>query len=130
MTKTKLTTVEKRAQSYCQNVNRWGNADFGVEWKKSRMWGHNPVIESNEGKMCSISGCGYCKLSSALAYVLCFLFPVESDAFNEVQRTAGAGEGSVREALKRNGWILERTATGNHFDGFRLTRDEPNKFDL
>ncbi|WP_162127451.1 hypothetical protein [Flavobacterium phycosphaerae] len=46
-----------------------------VVWRKSVMWGHNPTAESyvnGIGALTSgsISGCGYCKLSTAVAEVL------------------------------------------------------------
>jgi len=42
-----------------------------VEWKKSHMWGSNPVVCTNNGfEHRGISGCGYDKLSTATAYAL------------------------------------------------------------
>ena len=46
-----------------------------VEWKKSRTWGNNPTATTRTDKegfltSGSISGCGYCKQSTAVARVL------------------------------------------------------------
>ena len=119
-----LTTVEKRAKAWCDNIHRTGldDIDIAVEWKRSKTWGSNPAIESHDGKMCNVSGCGYCKLSTALADVLCFLCPVDSDEHNAIARTGGAGVNSVIAALKNVGWDLRKTASGKMFDGFKLTR--------
>ena len=120
----KLTTTQKRAKKFCDNISEYndGFTNIGVEWVKSRTWGQNPVISSWTGKMTSVSGCGYCKLSTALADVLCFLFPVSSPEFMDVIKTGGCGEYSVMEALSKHGWKLEKTASGKTFDGYRLTR--------
>lgn len=41
---------------------------LSVEWKNSQMWGKNPKVYTDKGFIgSSISGCGYCKLSTATA---------------------------------------------------------------
>lgn len=122
--KTKLTTCEKRAQDYCANLVRFGGGSINIEWKRSAMWGHNPVIESHAGKCCNISGCGYDKLSAALASVLCFLFPIDSEAYHSIARLGGCGESTVRDTLSGLGWKLERAASGKSFDAYTLSRIE------
>jgi hypothetical protein len=106
----KLTTVERRANEYCQQIAHHGSSRIVIEWKKSRTWGSNPVIEIHSGKCCNVSGCGYCKESTALADVLCFLFEPGSMAHNDIRRTGGAGVSSVVEALRQHGWTLEKIA--------------------
>lgn len=118
----KLTTCETRAKSFCESLATYGGGDFGVEWKRSAMWGSNPVIAHRGGKCTNISGCGYDKLSAALASVLCFLFTYGSDEFNAVAALGGCGVSSVQSTLESHGWKLDRTATSSTFDGFRLTR--------
>jgi hypothetical protein len=120
----KLTVTEARARAFCGTLNQYDGGEIGIEWKKSRMWGHNPVITYHGGKCTNIGGCGYDKLSAALASVLCFLFPEDSEAFNTIAALGGCGESTVREKLLPLGWKLERTASGSSFDGYRLTRAE------
>lgn len=118
----KLSTVQKRAKTYCDNIKRWGGkTSFVVEWKRSAMWGSNPVIDDGRGKMCSVSGCGYCKLSTALADVLCFLFEPESVEFNDVARTGGAGVNSVISALDKHGYELRQVTSTKTADVFELS---------
>jgi hypothetical protein len=118
----KLTTIEQRAYDYCQRILEWGQADIAVEWKKSSMYGYNPVISSHYGKCTNISGCGYDKLSACLASFLCYMFT--GDAQRSVAVTQGCGVSSVQDALLKLGWKLDRTANGNTFDGFHLSRIE------
>jgi hypothetical protein len=118
----KLTATQKRAKNYCDNINRCNIGYITVEWNKSKTWGSNPVISSHAGKMTNISGCGYCKLSTALADVLCFLFPVESPEFYNVLKTGGCGESAIKSVLLQHGWILETTSVGKSFDVFKLSR--------
>ncbi len=86
------------------------------------MYGHNPVIAYQGGKCTNISGCGYDKLSAALASVLCFLFPVDSVAYNEIASLGGCGESTVCSRMAKYGWTLHRTASGNSFDAYELTK--------
>lgn len=118
----KLTTVERRAANYCGDLNQYNGGRIVIEWKKSATWGSNPVIESYHGKCTNVSGCGYCKESTALADVLCFLFPVDSDAYNDVRRTGGAGVSSVVTALAKHGWTLEKLCGTKTSDVYDLKR--------
>lgn len=48
-----------------------GELVITIEWKKSQMWGMSPKASTNYGFEGSIiSGCGYCKLSTATAGAL------------------------------------------------------------
>ncbi len=129
--KTKLTTTQSRAKAFCDRMNEsmveqkysesW---PIVVEWKKSAMYGKNPAIYNgfNNHKMTSVSGCGYCKLSTALADVLCFLFPVGTPEHNDIARQAGVGERAVVDTLLKYGWKLETVARSLNSDSYRISR--------
>lgn len=122
-TKPRLTTTEKRAVEFCANILRLGLGEFSVEWKRSAMYGHNPSILNHRGeKMTNVSGCGYCKHSTALVNVLCWLFPAGSIGHNEVARTGGAGVSSVKDAIAKYGWNLETLASGKSWDAYRISK--------
>jgi hypothetical protein len=119
--KTKLTTIEKRAEQYCLNLLRFQGGQINMEWKRSAMWGANPVISSYDGKCTNISGCGYDKESSALAQCLRFLFEQGSDAYNEVWGTGGAGFNSFADVMAKHGWKIVKVASGKMFDAYQLS---------
>ena len=119
--KTKLTTCERRAESFCRNLVHNGCGTVQIEWKRSRMWGHNPVISHHGEKCCNISGCGYDKQSAALADVLRFLFPIGSDAYNAVHATSGCGDSSTTAKLAQHGWNMRKVASSSTFDAYELT---------
>lgn len=120
--KTKLTTTEKRALAFCESLLKYNGGTINMEWKRSAMYGHNPVIEYRGGKCTNVSGCGYDKESAALASVLCYLFPINSEPFLRVARGQGAGLSSIVTRLEENGWKLEKTASGKTFDAYQLAR--------
>ena len=121
-TKRKPTTFEKRAQSYCIHLKQFRGGQVHIDWRKSRTWGNNPVIENHYGeKCCNVSGCGYCKESTALADVLQFLGETEEQQ-NSIARTGGAGVSSVVDALKAIGWKLEAIARPKTADVYQLSR--------
>lgn len=117
----KLTTTERRAKDYCDDLRRYDGSTILVEWKRSAMYGMNPVIESAHGKCTNVSGCGYCKLSTALAECLRFLGETPEQVM-AIWRTAGAGVSSVESALAAIGWKLEGIASSRTSDHYRLTR--------
>lgn len=115
--KEKLTTIEKRAEHYCNQIKEWGSEDFGMEWRKSKTWGRIAVISNSSGEKCAeASGCGYDKESACLACFLVFLCPSTAG-------TGGAGFNAVQAACKKDGWKLEKTASGKTFDGYRITKN-------
>jgi hypothetical protein len=129
--KTKLTTTQARAKAHCDRAiealvdRKYAESwPIVVEWKRSAMYGKNPVIYNgfNNHKMTSVSGCGYCKLSTALADVLCFLFPVGSVEHNDIARQAGVGERAVIDTLAKYGWKLEPVAASLNSDAYRLSK--------
>ena len=121
-TERKLTIVEARAKRHCERLKESNGGTIVVDWRKSRTWGSNPVIENYEGeKLCSVSGCGYCKHSTALADVLQFLGETEEQR-NAIARTGGAGVASVADALKVIGWRMEFKAGTKTSDVHELSR--------
>lgn len=116
----KLTITEKRARHFCEALVRNKGGCINVEWKRSHMWGLNPVIDAYGGKCTNVSGCGYDKLSAALAQCLRFLFPIGSVAYNEVWQTGGAGDSETCKVLSKYGWLLERVGSGKTFDCYQL----------
>jgi len=125
ITKRKLTTCEQRAKAYCEDIRKHGSTQLVIEWKKSRTWGNNPIIENHYGeKCCNVSGCGYCKESTALADVLQFLGETDEQQ-NSIARTGGAGVSSVVDALKAIGWKLEAIARPKTADVYRIERINP-----
>jgi hypothetical protein len=95
----KLTVREKRAQAFISSrVENMGDTGFllEVEWKASRTWGSNPHVYDFDGSDCvDVSGCGYCKLSTAMADVLRFLPGLTPEQSNAVWALGGTGESSV-----------------------------------
>jgi hypothetical protein len=119
----KLTVTETRAFLDMESVKKYGSHYFRIYWVKSRMWGYNPTIPTSGGNAVNISGCGYCKESAALANYLRFLGANEEEQFS-VWRRAGAGFGSIAEALALIGWKLDKTYSGKTEDAYQLTRME------
>ena len=127
MKKMKLTTIQKRAKHFCDRILANNEGSINVEWKKSNMWGMNPVILSGDGKCTNIGGCGYDKLSACLSEVLCFLVdPDKSDAdkkaFNNILACNGCGVPRLEAVLLTHGWKLERIATGTMFDCYLISK--------
>jgi len=120
--KTKLTATEKRAKAFCESLLKYDGGTINMEWKRSAMYGHNPVIEYEGAKCTNISGCGYDKESAALASVLRFLFPVDSDDHKNFHASSGSGFSSLCYALEKRGWKLGKTASGKTFDAYELTK--------
>lgn len=120
----RLTTCESRALAYCNRLRNNDGGTITVEWRKSQMWGSNPVIESQDGKCCNVSGSGYNKLSTALAEVLKFLFPVGSPAFDAIAPLGGCGVSAVESKLTAHGWKLVQVANSKTVDVFTLSRAE------
>lgn len=123
--KTKLTKREKTAQAFCQSIRaslaRGDAYSFTVEWNRSTTWGSNPQIEYRGDKCLSVSGCGYCKPSTALADALRFL-PDDETAQARVHSAGGCGVSTVKTRLREAGFTLEETASGKTFDVFTLRR--------
>ena len=123
--KTKLTTTERRAVALCQSIRQacqnGGSYPLTVEWVKSATWGSNPRIMHRGEKSTNVSGCGYCKHSTALADALCHLGETE-EARHAIARTGGAGVSTVQARLKEYGWILEYVTAGKAFDCYTIRK--------
>lgn len=94
----KLTVREARAQAFIAERMECSGGSFllEIEWKASRVWGSNPHVYTYEGKDCvDVSGCGYCKLSTAMAEVLRFLPGLTPEQSAAVWALGGTGESSV-----------------------------------
>ena len=118
--KAKLTKTERRASEYCAELIRSKGGTVTVDWSRSRMWGMNPTIRRFGDKCCQVSGCGYDKLSTALAEVLRFLFPPDTKEHSTIWQTGGAGESSTMRALKEYGWQLEKISSGKAYDVYTI----------
>ena len=121
-TKTRLTKAEMRALDFCETAKRYGNANFTIEWVKSRTWGMNPTFFWRDGNAVSVSGCGYDKLSAALAQLLSALGSTREECLS-IGVLGGSGESSVIDALKAIGWTLRKVAGSRNSDSYTLTRN-------
>ncbi len=121
----KLTTTEKRAKALCESIRRntenGGSDSITVEWIDSRTWGSNPRIMHHGEKCTNVSGCGYCKHSTALAEALRWLGETE-ELRHAIGRKAGVGVSSVQSELAAQGWKLECVASGKKFDVYTIAR--------
>lgn len=119
---TKLNKTEQRAKDYCNHIRGRGEGSFTIEWKKSRTWGMNPTIQNySDERMVSVSGCGYCKHSTALAEMLRFLGASEEDT-SAIWAKGGCGVDSVVEALHQQGWHLKSVHWTKTSDTYTITR--------
>jgi hypothetical protein len=122
MTKTKrLTATEQRAAALCDSIRSGCTDHITIEWRKSKTWGSNPFIGWSGSNCCHVSGCGYCKESTALADVLQFLGNDENQSLN-IAATGGCGVSSVAHALEAAGWSLTCVARSSTADTYRITR--------
>jgi hypothetical protein len=111
----KRTKTEENAKLLCSWIKNGTRKGIVIEWRKSRTWGMNPHISlGDEREAVHVSGCGYCKESTALAHCLCWLLEPDTEACRKVSRTAGAGVSSVAEELAKHGWRLEAIAEGKN----------------
>jgi hypothetical protein len=120
-TKNKLTTLETRASNLCQSIRDGLTTSVSVDWVKSREYGQNPRIYHHGEKCTTVSGCGYCKLSAALADVLQYLGNTEEQRL-AIARTGGAGVSAVTCALAAAGWSFAPTASGRTYDVYSIAR--------
>jgi hypothetical protein len=95
-----------------------------VEWKKSRMWGSNPRAHTNYGfESDSIGGCGYDKLSTALAEALNSCLPVMKEVVKLKEKRMNTPEGKKLRADGENTFNRQVLGYGSgygmipHFEG-------------
>lgn len=119
----KLTKTEENAKLLCDWIKSGTRKGIVIEWRKSHTWGMNPHISLGDERECvRVSGCGYCKESTALAHCLCWLFDPDTEAHKDVSSTAGAGVSSVAEALEKFGWKLEAVAEGKNIRAYSVRK--------
>lgn len=128
------------------------SATISVEWKRSRMWGSNPTAEArvettkgwfvfNSG---SIGGCGYDKLSTAVASCLTqcnallnSMYHIKNERPTEDNRTifgygsgsgllpsieGGVGVSCYPKIFNTLGFEFKTTASGKSFDVYTITK--------
>jgi len=136
----KLTEIENAPDLQYMSIS--------VEWKKSRMWGSNPRAEANDGQgyydSGSIGGCGYDKLSTAVANaanqsksLLKELYKAREKDTNTPLRdllgyaagygvlpslSGGVGVSCYPEIFNKIGFKFSTTASGKMFDVFSITK--------
>lgn len=159
--KTIYKTIEKevsRINAIAQS-GKLVSVKISVEWKKSRMWGMNPSAEcwatfiNKEGntdsvyvQSGSIGGCGYDKLSTAVAQCLnqinpllkaLYLFKNKNIAADNRELLGygsgygilpsfegGVGVSCYPKIFDKIGFKFERTASGKTFDVFTITKSK------
>ncbi len=123
--KTKLTKREKTAQALCQSIREsvtaGGSYPVEVEWTRSATWGANPQIRHRGERCVNVSGCGYCKLSTALAECLRFLAEDEAGQ-HRIWAAGGSGESGIISRLAEAGWNLVPVCHGKSYDVYTLSR--------
>lgn len=119
----KMTITEKRAKALCEAIkhaiSNGGSYPITIDWIKSSTWGQNPRIMHNGKKATNVSGCGYCKHSTALAQALRFLGDNEATMHN-IWSKGGCGVSAVTSALLEAGYFLEAVASGKSFDCYKI----------
>lgn len=104
----RLTQTEKNAIRLCADIRRDSpdKTCITVDWKPSHTWGRTAGVYYR-GARCSLaSGCGYDKLSAALADALRWLFPHGTDAHAAIARAQGTGEAPTIRTLAAHGYTL------------------------
>lgn len=122
--------------------------NISVEWKRSKIWGMNPAAEgydySGRYESGSVSGCGYDKLSTAVANVVNQSLPAlkalykvrEQDVNSKLSDVFGYGagygilprlEGGVGVSCYPNifakcGYKFRQTGSGKMYDSFEITK--------
>lgn len=120
----RLTQTEKNAVRLCADILKDApdKTCITVEWKPSRTWGRTAGVYYR-GARCSLaSGCGYDKLSAALADALRWLFPQGTDAHNAIARTQGTGEAPTIRTLAAHGFTLTPTTQGRTFNAYTIAK--------
>lgn len=108
-----------------------------VEWKRSRTWGANPTatIRTDEGcfNSGSITGYGYCKLSTAIGVALNQSLGLKKSLWNNTEAKdwkrsylpyfeQGAGVGVIENQLELCGFKKVSSLHGKNFDTYYFER--------
>lgn len=125
----KLNKREMRARTFIAEKVEYMPAEgfiLEVEWKRSATWGSNPHVYTYEGDDClDVSGCGYCKLSTAVANMLRHLPDLTPEESSAVWALGGTGMSHLKDELvKRTGgkWRIEVHYCGKGVDVYRVSR--------
>jgi hypothetical protein len=125
----KLGKREQRAAQFIASRVEYsseGSFLLEVEWKRSATWGSNPHVYDFDGSDCvSVSGCGYCKLSTAVANMLRHLPGLTAEESSAVWGFGGIGESSILakfEAATGGKWAIVRHYSSKSVDVYRVTR--------
>ena len=121
----RLTQTEKNAVRLCADILKDSpdKTCFTVDWKPSRTWGKTAGVYYR-GARCSLaSGCGYDKLSAALADAFRFLFPPGTDAHLAIARAQGTGEAPTVRTLKEHGFTLTPVFQDATTNAYTITKD-------
>jgi hypothetical protein len=111
----KLNQTERNAKDICGNISAEGHGTFRLRWTRGGMYGRQIHAEVGNTTVARTCGCGYDKLSTAIADFLRFLVP-------NVWQCGGTGYSTVANELERNGWTLERIYNGKDEDGYKISR--------
>lgn len=104
----KLTTLEQRAANYMRDyrIDGMTEQDFIcliVEWSRSN---HASIKNHRDERMAQATGGGYCKVSTVLSQVLCWLFNSGTPEHNKIARLEGHGVSTVRAEMEKLGYDL------------------------
>lgn len=121
----RMSKTEQAARRLCQSIvdrNEAGDAyGFTVEWIKSKTWGNNPVIRFGDDRCCSVSGCGYCKHSTALAETLQFLGRDDEER-NKIAALGGTGVNNFMAKMHELGWLMRFVSSTKTTDTYTIER--------
>lgn len=158
LTERKAKAQDKELQKELTHIKTVFNAPelleitISIEWKKSQMWGSNPNAQANEKttnnynryESGSISGCGYCKESTALARAvnqsnafLKLMYTIKENQPNEKNHDllgygsgygilprleGGVGTSCYYRIIEKLGYKFNKTASGKMFDVYTITK--------
>jgi hypothetical protein len=117
---------------------------FSIEWKKSRMWGHNPHLNatayhkdgSSTDLFFTCSGCGYDKESEVIALAFNELLKYKLYQFNEADQekmpygirigeyksfSGGIGANCYYKIAEAINGKFEKVASGKTYDAYKYT---------
>lgn len=120
MKKEKLTKMEQRAKSACDDFNKKDTGTFSIRLKKSEMWGYCPSIMYKGEKCAYAGGCGYNKESTVLSTFLKYLFPIGSDDYMDVATTTNDID-ALKQTLASKGWKLHCDYYRRYERGYTLS---------
>lgn len=121
---------ETLLKSWIGHLAKSGDFTVAVEWVKSRTWGRNPQVRDNNGESClDISGCGYCKTSTAIANIAAQLPDLSDVERDNIARLGGTGADNTTKGIARftGGRWACKLARGGNVDVLHFTRQEKKR---